>query len=123
MALPREKSGQPSAYGLVQAEFRGPPCQPEDSHDSMEMGGLIIELTEDQRKAIQQGGDAIPTVHDASSDVTYVLIPKDLFEKLMQQDYDDSPWTAEEMDALAWEAGKLAGWEEMDEYDNYEKRE
>jgi hypothetical protein len=33
--------------------------------------------------------------------------------------YDDSPWTDEEMEFLAWEAGKLAGWEEMDEYDNY----
>ena len=34
------------------------------------------------------------------------------------EEYDDSPWTAEERDALAWEAGKHAGWEEMDEYDD-----
>lgn len=32
---------------------------------------------------------------------------------------DDSPWTDEEMELLAWEAGKDAGWEEMDDYDHY----
>ena len=34
-------------------------------------------------------------------------------------DYDDSPWTSEELLALAWEIGKHAGWEEMDEYDSF----
>jgi hypothetical protein len=37
---------------------------------------------------------------------------------LTGDEYDDSPWTAEERDALAWEAGKHAGWEDMDEYDD-----
>jgi hypothetical protein len=37
-----------------------------------------------------------------------------------KEDYDASPWTEEEMEALAWEAGRYAGWwEEMPEYDNY----
>ena len=35
-------------------------------------------------------------------------------------DYDDSPWSREELEALAWEAGKEAGWENMDEYDDWE---
>ena len=33
------------------------------------------------------------------------------------EEYDDSPWTREELEALAWEAGKGAGWEDTDEYD------
>jgi hypothetical protein len=33
--------------------------------------------------------------------------------------YDDSPWTDEERDALAWDAGRPAGWDGMDEYDHY----
>jgi len=33
-------------------------------------------------------------------------------------EYDDSPWTMEEMHALAWEAGQRAGWDEMTEYDD-----
>lgn len=37
----------------------------------------------------------------------------------MSTEYDDSPCTDEEMELLAWESGKLAGWEEMDEYDYY----
>lgn len=35
----------------------------------------------------------------------------------MIEEYDDSPWTPEELQALAWEAGRRTGWEEMDEYD------
>lgn len=33
-------------------------------------------------------------------------------------DYDDSPWTRDELIALAWAAGKAAGWDEMNEYDD-----
>jgi hypothetical protein len=36
----------------------------------------------------------------------------------LTQEYDDSPWTREELEALAWEMGKHAGWNEMDEYDD-----
>jgi len=37
---------------------------------------------------------------------------------LQDEEYDDSPWTSEELLALAWATGKHAGWEEMDEYDD-----
>jgi len=39
-------------------------------------------------------------------------------EQLQDDDYDDSPWTREELEALAWETGKHAGWDEMNEYDD-----
>ena len=29
-------------------------------------------------------------------------------KRLKENDYDDSPWTMEELQALAWEAGKHA---------------
>ena len=32
-------------------------------------------------------------------------------------EYDDSPWTREELELLAWETGKHIGWEAMGEYD------
>jgi hypothetical protein len=35
-----------------------------------------------------------------------------------EEAYDDSPWTKEELQALAWAAGKQTGWEDMDEYDD-----
>jgi hypothetical protein len=35
-----------------------------------------------------------------------------------EDEYDDTPWTKEELHALAWQAGKRVGWEDMDEYDD-----
>ena len=45
------------------------------------------------------------------------MLRADEYERLTEEGYDDSPWTREEMEALAWEAGKSIGWEDMDEYD------
>jgi hypothetical protein len=82
---------------------------------------VIIQLTKGQAQAVSASGEAPPTLVDPKTQTDYVLIRKDLYERLTREDYDDSPWTAEERDALAWEAGKLAGWEEMSEYDDVEK--
>jgi hypothetical protein len=79
---------------------------------------MMIQLTEEQIQAVAASGDPPPTLVDPTTQTTYVLIRKELYEQLAGEDYDDSPWTAEERDALAWEAGKHAGWEEMDEYDD-----
>jgi hypothetical protein len=48
----------------------------------------------------------------------YVLLPLDEYERLRHDDYDDTPWTKEELHALAWDAGRHIGWEEMDDYDD-----
>jgi PHD/YefM family antitoxin component YafN of YafNO toxin-antitoxin module len=78
----------------------------------------MIQLTEDQSQAVSTGEETPPTLVDPRTQTVYVLIRKDLYEQLMDEDYNDSPWTAEERDALAWEAGKHAGWEDMNEYDD-----
>jgi hypothetical protein len=78
----------------------------------------MIQLTEQQAQAVAAGDETPPILVDPKTQTTYVLIRKDLYEQLTADDYDDSPWTAEERDALAWEAGKHAGWEDMDEYDD-----
>jgi hypothetical protein len=80
---------------------------------------VVIELTKQQAQAIAGSGNAPPIVVDPTTKTTYVLLRQDEYEKIIGEEYDDSPWTAEERDALAWEAGKHAGWEEMDEYDHY----
>ncbi|HET6248319.1 MAG TPA: hypothetical protein VFE47_11520 [Tepidisphaeraceae bacterium] len=41
-----------------------------------------------------------------------------MIENGEQQDYDDEPWTREELECLAWDIVNGAGWEGMDEYDN-----
>jgi hypothetical protein len=44
---------------------------------------------------------------DPETNAEYVLVRADLYERLKELLYDDSPWTDEEMDLLAEEAGEL----------------
>ena len=37
---------------------------------------------------------------------TFVLLRVEEYERLKADEYDDSPWTREELEALAWETGK-----------------
>jgi hypothetical protein len=59
-----------------------------------------------------------PRVVNPRTKETFVLLRADEYKRLKEDEYDDSPWTREELQALAWEAGKRAGWEDMDEYDD-----
>src|SRR5260370_106880 len=101
----------------------------------------MIELTEQQLQALERPEATPPLVLNPRSktnvslvrgDVrqpvarrtsprtreTFVLLRVDEYERLKEDEYDDSPWTREELHALAWEAGKPLGWEDMDEYDD-----
>jgi hypothetical protein len=83
----------------------------------------MIELTELQMQAITTAGKSPPVVVDPTTKTAYVLLRLDVYERLKRaEEYDDSPWTDEEMELLAWEAGKHAGWEDMDEYDQYPEK-
>ena len=59
----------------------------------------MIELTEEQRGELDQPEPA--RVRDPKTKDTYVLVPADVYERLKEILYDDSPWTDEEMDLLA----------------------
>ena len=56
----------------------------------------MIELTEEQRNSIREG---LP-VRVAEDGNQYVLLRADVYERLADAVYDDSPWTSEEMDQL-----------------------
>ena len=43
---------------------------------------------------------------------TFVLLRVDEYERLKEDEYDDSPWTREELQAVAWEAGNRVAREE-----------
>jgi prevent-host-death family protein len=77
----------------------------------------MIELTEQQMEMLanQKGGP--PQVVNPRTKESFVLVPVGEYRRLKEEEYDASHWTEEEHMALAWEAGKSAGWEEMDEYD------
>lgn len=78
----------------------------------------MIELTEDQIEAIGEPSTGPPRAVNPRTRETYVLLSLEEYQRLTGEVYDDSPWTSEELHALAWEAGKHAGWEDMDEYDD-----
>lgn len=78
----------------------------------------MFELTQEQRQAVHDSGNEPVRVTNPDTHQEFVLVEAAVFARL-QELYDDSPWTDEEMELLAWEAGKTIGWEEMDEYDRY----
>jgi hypothetical protein len=79
----------------------------------------VIQLLPEQQKALD--GPTPARVLDPRTNKTYVLVGERDFARLQQLAYDDSPWTDEERELLAWEAGTTAGWEQMTEYDQYKK--
>jgi hypothetical protein len=60
----------------------------------------VIELSEHQRKSIEEGG-AIRVQENGNE---YVVLRPDVYEQLVEHSSDDSAWTAEEMDRLREEA-------------------
>ncbi len=78
----------------------------------------MIELTEEMRNAVEAGHGEPVRVVDPATREAFVLLRAVEYERLKAVDYDDSPWTAEERDALALEAGKAAGWEDIRGYDD-----
>lgn len=64
----------------------------------------MIELTEQQRQDLQ-GPE--PLVIDPQTKETYVLVRKELYERMKELRYDDSPWTDEEMDLHAAEVDAM----------------
>jgi alpha-D-ribose 1-methylphosphonate 5-phosphate C-P lyase len=79
---------------------------------------VMIELTEQQLQALENPEATPPRLVNPRTKETFVLLRLDEYERLKEDEYDDSPWTSEELQALAWEAGKQAGWGDMDEYDD-----
>ena len=75
----------------------------------------MIELTEQQLQALENAETTPPQVVNPRTKETFVLLRADEYKRLKEDEYDDSPWTKDEHQALAWKAGKNAGWEDMDE--------
>jgi hypothetical protein len=74
----------------------------------------VIKLTEEQMKALESPEATPPRIVNPQTNETFVLLPIDEYERLKEQAYDDSPWSREELQTLAWEAGEHTDWEEYD---------
>jgi hypothetical protein len=81
----------------------------------------MIELTDDQRRQLESG-QAVDVTEPQTAQA-YVLLPKQVYERLRNLVYDDSEWTAEEMQQLLARSAETNGWNEpgMDAYDRYDE--
>lgn len=77
----------------------------------------MIELTEEQAAAMKSPHVLPPRLVNPQTKETFVLIPAEEYERLTKDDYDDSPWTRQELQAAAWETAERAGRGEGDEPD------
>ncbi len=75
----------------------------------------MIEMTEQQMQALETSDVTPPRMLNPRSKEMFVLLRIDEYERLLEDQYDDSPWTREELQALAWERIKH---EDCDEYDD-----
>jgi hypothetical protein len=76
---------------------------------------IMIVLTEQQAAALEHP-DAAPTrVLNPKTREAFVLVPAAEYARLTGDEYDDSPWTREELQALAWERVKNEDWSEYDD--------
>ena len=75
----------------------------------------MIELTEQQVQALENTDVSPPRVVNPRTQEAFVLLRVDEYERLKDDEYDDSPWTREELQDLAWERVKH---EDRDEYDD-----
>ena len=75
----------------------------------------MIELTEQQVEALHHAEATPPRVVNPRTKETFVLLRVDEYERLKEDEYDDSPWTREELQALAWERIKHEDWDEYDD--------
>ncbi len=75
----------------------------------------MIELTEQQVQALEHADATPPRVVNPRTKEAFVLLRVDEYERLTENEYDDSPWTREELQALAWERVKHEDWDEYDD--------
>jgi hypothetical protein len=74
----------------------------------------MIELTEQQLQALERPDAIPPRVLNPRTKETFVLLRVDEYQRL-KEEYDDTPWTREELEALAWERVKHENWDEYDD--------
>lgn len=63
----------------------------------------MVELSEGQRQSIDEG----KAVRVQENGREYVLLRSDVYDRIAEEGYDDSPWHAEELDRLREESTDL----------------
>lgn len=85
-------------------------------HGPNDGGITMVELTAEQKQALDAHPGRPVRVVDRHSQQSFVLLTEAMYEKLKAGAYDDSPWTDEEMALLAQEDADRLGWDGMEVY-------
>jgi hypothetical protein len=75
----------------------------------------MIELTDEQIQSLKASDGTPPMAVNPHTKETFVLLRMEEYERLKAEEYDDSPWTREELEGIAWEVAEGTGWEELGE--------
>ncbi|HEU5116197.1 MAG TPA: hypothetical protein VFT74_05915 [Isosphaeraceae bacterium] len=79
----------------------------------MKREAVMRDLTEQQLQALESHEQAeSPRFVNPRTKETFVLIRVEESQRLQDEAYDDSPWTREERQALAWETIRREGTED-----------
>ncbi len=81
----------------------------------------MIELTEQQRKALDEGRAVAVT--DPETGTPYVVLRQDTYERVRGLLYDGGEATADELRAMLAVSAEANGWDEpgMEAYDRYDE--
>jgi hypothetical protein len=81
----------------------------------------MIELNEEQRRELSAPE---PVVIDPVTRETYVLVRKDVYDRIKDAIYDDSDETADELRLRLARSAAENGWDEpgMEDYDQYDAK-
>ena len=74
----------------------------------------MIQLTEKQIEALKSPEAVPPRIINPETQETFVLLRVEEYERLKEA-YDDSSWTREELQAMAWDVTERSEWEEYDD--------
>ena len=82
----------------------------------------MIELTTQQRNEIHGHLDDVVEVTNPETKEEFVLVRKELYERIKTLLYDDSTANHEELRLMLARSSAANGWDEpeMDEYDDYD---
>ncbi len=61
----------------------------------------MIELNDELRQAVSSNADNPVELVDPTTRQTFVLLKTEIYDRLKELFYDDSPWTSAEMSAMA----------------------
>jgi hypothetical protein len=81
----------------------------------------MLQLTEEQRQTV--AAQENPTIVDPDTNAAYVLVRKELFDRIKSLLYDDGQLTHDDLRLMLAKSSKENGWDEpgMEEYDHYDE--